>query len=115
MNEVEQASAVLDAAHRQSYEEQDDKILVRTFQDVEPHLEYAAKCRRADADIRGTFGKRAELRRTMTVPFNVMMGVAERLGIPQGKIFEKEYSQRIMRELKTPEFKLFRTCTDKRI
>ena len=100
---------------RQSYHEEDDKIFIRTYQDVEPHLEYAAKCRRADAEERGAFGKRADLHRTMSVPFNVMLIVAQKLGIPQGRIFESEHMKRIVQELKRPEFSGFRTTIDKNI
>lgn len=100
---------------RQFYHEEDDKIFIRTYQDVEPHLEYAAKCRRADAEERGTFGKRSDLHRTMSVPFNVMLIVAQKLGIPQGRIFESEHMKRIVQELKRPEFSGFRTTIDKNI
>lgn len=105
----------LDQALRQTYHEQDDKILINTYQDVEPHLEYAAQCRRADAEVRGNFGRRNELRRTMSVPFNVLLAVAQQLGIPQGNIFDTDTMRRIVTELKRPEFKLFRTTVDKNI
>lgn len=107
--------AIQDRAHRVTAFEQDGKVIVNTYQDVEPHLEYAAKCRRADWEGRGQFGKRAEFRRTMTLPFNIIQAAAQRLGIPAGKIFEKEANQRIMRELKRPEFKYFRTTNDRRL
>ena len=106
---------MLDATHRQTYHEEDGKAIVRSYQDVEPHMEYAAKCRREDAERVGRFGSKGEFRRTMCVPFNIMLGVAQRLGIPQGSIFDREYSQRIMQELKQPEFRAFRTVDDKRI
>jgi len=109
------AEQILDATVKQTAKEEDGNILVNTYQDVEPHLEYAAKCRRADAEERGTFGRRSEFRRTMSVPFNVMLAVAQRLGIPAGSIFDKEYSQRILAELKSPEFAYFRTTIDKKI
>lgn len=100
---------------RQFYHEEDDKIFIRTYQDVEPHMEYAAQCRRVDAEERGKFGKRKDMHRTMSVPFNVMLGIAQQLGIPQGSIFESEHMKRIVEELKRPEFAAFRTSTDKRI
>ena len=109
-------AAILDAAHRvTATEDGDGNTLVNTFQDVQPHMEYAAKLRRADAEERGAFGKRKELHHTMSIPFNVMMSVALRLGIPAGKIFDSEHSKRIMKELKTPEFAIFRTTIDKLI
>lgn len=102
----------LDAALPVTSKEEDGKLLVHTYQDVGPHLEYAAKCRRADAEERGAFGRRAEFRRTMTIPFNIMLGVAQKLGIPAGQIFDKEYQKRISRELKSGEYRNFRTTID---
>ena len=52
--------------------------MVSVYQDVGPHLEYAAKCRRAERETRGEFGKRGDLHRTMSVPFNVIAAVARR-------------------------------------
>lgn len=115
IQDMEHAQRVLDAAHRQTMKEEDGKLLVNTYQDVEPHLEYAAKCRRADAEERGAFGRRGEFRRTMTIPFNVMLGVAQKLGIPAGQIFDTEHAKRISRELKSPEYKHFRTTIDKNL
>lgn len=116
MDAKKRAVAILDRAQRQTYhEDQDGTIKINTYQDVEPHLRYAADCRRVDAEDRGAFGKRGELRRTMSVPFNVMLMVAAKLGIPQGEIFDKEHSARIMKELRGPEFKGFRTTIDKNI
>ena len=113
---TDRAARILDRAHRQTATvDADGNIRVMTTQDVEPHLKYAADCRRADWEHRGQFGKRGEMRRTMSVPTNVMLIVAQKLGIPQGKIFEKENMKRITAELKGREFSLFRTCTDKRI
>lgn len=107
--------AIQDRAHRVTAKEEDGKLLVSTYQDVGPHLEYAAKLRRADWEHRGQHGKRGEFRQTMALPFNVIQGVAQHLGIPGRQIFEKEHNRRIMRELKRPEFKYFRTTSDKRI
>lgn len=115
MSALSRAVSLMDEAHKQTYHEQGDKVMVHTYQDVEPHLEYAAKCRREDWEKRGQFGKRAELRRTMCVPFNVMLGIAEKLGIPAGQIFDKEHQKRISRELKSSDYKLFRVTNDKRL
>lgn len=95
--------------------EEDGNLLVHYYQDVEPHMRYAEACRRADWENRGQFGKRAEFRRTMSVPVNVMYEVAAKLGIPFGQIFDKEQQARIVRELKSREYLAFRTTTDKRI
>lgn len=107
--------AILDRAVRTTYHEQDDKIVVNVYQDVGPHLEYAAKCRRAETEGRGAFGKRGDFHRTMSIPFNIFSTVAQSLGIPPGKVMQPGYSKRIMQELKRPEWKGFRTTNDKRI
>lgn len=112
---MEHAQRVLDNAMRMTAKEEDGQLLVNTYQDVEPHLEYAAKCRRADAESRGAFGRRGEFRRTMVIPFNVMLGVAQKLGIPAGQIFDTEYQKRISRELKSREFKHLRTTIDQNL
>ena len=106
---------IIDRAHRQTYHEQDGKICINTYQDVEPHLEYAAKLRRADAEERGRFGKRSDMHQTMAVPFNVIMMVAQKLGIAGHQLFEKDSAARIWKELKSSEYKGFRVTTDKRI
>ncbi len=107
--------AVLDRACHTTYHEQDGNIVINVYQDVGPHLEYAAKCRRAEAETKGAFGKRGDLHRTMSVPFNVLQAIAQRLGIPPGKVMQNEYSKRIMKELKRSEFAGFRVTNDKRI
>lgn len=111
----ERAQQILDRAHRVTVHEDEETLTLNTYQDVEGHLEYAAKCRRVDAEDRGAFGKRGDFHRTMSMPFNLIQMVAQRLGIPLGQMFQKEYSHRIWQELRSPEFKLFRTTTDRRI
>ena len=107
--------ALLDRTHRQTVKEQDGKLLVNSYQDVEPHLEYCAKVRRAEWDSRGQFGKRPFFHRVMAPPVNVIYAVADRLGLKRSQIFDPEHSKRIWAELKRPEFKLFRTTNDKHI
>ena len=51
----------------------------------------------------------------MSVPHNIIYAVADRLGIPRGKIFDKEQQKRIWSEIKRPEFKLFRVTSDRNI
>lgn len=113
--EIERATRILEATLKTTAKEEDGNLLVHTYQDVEPHLEYAAKCRRVDAEDRGAFGKRAEFRRTMSVPMNIMMNIASKLGIPMGQIFDKEHQKRITRELKSSEYAYFRVTTDRAI
>lgn len=93
----------------------DGSFSIRTFQDVEPHLEYAAKMRRAEREDRGSFGKRKDWHHTMSIPQNVIYSIAQRLGIENKDIFGKEEQQRIMSELKSPLFKGFRVTNDKKI
>lgn len=95
--------------------EEGDKVLIHTYQDVEPHLKMCARERRVDSEERGHFGKRGEFRRTMSIPHNIMLKVCMDLGIEPGLMFQAEYSKRIHAELKKPEYSLFRTTTDKRI
>lgn len=107
--------ATLDAAHKVTAHEDGDNLVLNTYQDVEPHVEYAKACRRVDAEDRGAFGKRPDLHRTMSIPFNILQAVAQKLGIPPVDIFQSEQSKRIYAELKRPEFKEFRTTIDKLI
>ena len=95
--------------------EQGDTTVLEYSQDVEPILDIAARERRVDHEERSDFGKRGEFRRTMTVPFVLMMEVGRKLGIAGGDLLRPENSKRIMAELKRPEFKYFRTVNDKRI
>lgn len=93
----------------------DGSFTIRTFQDVEPHLEHAARLRREERENRGAFGKRNDWHHTMSVPHNVIYAVAAKLGIENKDIFGKEEQKRINAELKKPEFKLFRVTNDKLI
>lgn len=113
--ESERAARILDRAVRQTYKEEDGKSLINTYQDVEPHMEYAAKLRRAEREHRGSFGKRQDMHHTMSVPFNVISSAAQRLGIQPGQVFQPDNMKRIMKELKRPEFKAFRTTNDKNL
>ncbi len=108
-------TTTLESALRTSVHEEGNAVRLQTYQDVEPHLRYAEACRREDWERRGAFGKRAEFRRTMSIPTNVMMMVAQKLGIAPKDIFNKEHSKRIMRELKSGDYSKFRTVCDKRI
>lgn len=95
--------------------EEGDKVVIHTYQDVQPHLEMCARERRVDAEYRGAFGKRGEFRRTMSVPHNIMLKVCQDLNIEPGLMFQPEYAKRIHAELKKSEYAGFRTTIDKRI
>lgn len=116
MLDKKRAAQVLDRDVRTTYHESTDGgFTLRTYQDVEPVMDACAAARRADAEHRGRFGKRPDLHRVMSVPENVIYEIAQRLGIPRGKVLQTEYSRRIFEELKRPEFKCFRTTTDRLI
>lgn len=104
--------AIADRAHRLTYKEEGSNILLNTYQDVEPHLEYAAKVRRADREHGSS--KRGEFRHTHSLPYNVILEIAQRLGIAFGRIFGKEEWQRIQREYKSSDYKNFRTTDGRR-
>lgn len=95
-----------------TYYEQDGNSIIHYYQDVEPHLEYAAKCRREDAERRGAFGKRQEFRRTMSLPFNVLMEICSKYNL---NFFEPEDAKVVLAIAKGPDYKGFRTTTDKKI
>jgi hypothetical protein len=99
---------------KQTYHEQDDKVIVRSSQDIEPHMDYCANVRREERERIGRFGKTGDFHQKMSVPFNVISMVALRLGIPLGQVFDPEHSKRIFAELRRPEFAVFRT-TERRI
>lgn len=77
----ERAETILDRSLRTTYHEQDGKTLIHTYQDVEPHLEYAKKCRREDRERRGKFGKRGEMHRTMSLPMNIIQTICAQYGL----------------------------------
>jgi hypothetical protein len=99
---------------RQTYREADGKMVVSTYQDVEPHLKYAADMRRAERESIGRFGRTGTFHQTMSPPNNVILKIAAKLGIPAGRIFDREHMRRIGKELKSPEYAAFRT-TERRI
>lgn len=109
---VEKAARILDRAHHvTAHDLGRDGIGLKTYQDVEPHLEYAKKCRRADAENRGRFGKRGDMRRTMAIPFNILMQVSNKHHL---NFFDPEDAKKILKVVKRdyPEYK---TTIDKRI
>ena len=103
---------LLDTTQKTTYHEQDGNIVVNSYQDVEPAMEYAAKARRADREERGAFGKRKELHRTMSVPFNVIQMICVKHSLD---FFNPEHSRAILKILKTPEYAAFRTTADRNI
>jgi hypothetical protein len=112
---VNDKAQVLDSTLQTTVLEDDAQVVVRSYQDVEPHLEYCERVRRVDAEDRGAFGKHADFHQTMSVPFNVILEIAQKLGISFANVFDSECQKRIIRELKSGEYKRFRTTNDKNI
>lgn len=98
---------------RQTFHPEGNRFRINTFQDVEPHLEYAARMRREFRE-RGANRKSAFRART-SAPFNVILGVAQKLGIPAKDVFEPEQNARIWKELNSSDYKNFRLRDGKRL
>lgn len=113
---TDRAARILDRAHRQTFHAHPDgTFTINTYQDVEPHLEHAARMRRADAESRGRFGKRRFMSPRMCAPFNVIMGIAQRLGIEPKDVFKPEQNKRIWKELESSDYKKLRMTNAKRL
>lgn len=78
--------------------------IVRTYQDVEPHLEACKAERRADREH--GLSKRGDWRKTMSVPFNVLHDICLKNGLD---FFNPDHSKKIAGILKSSEYKYFRT------
>ena len=108
--QVEKAARILDRAHRVTAHALDDGAIgIHTYQDVEPHLDYAAACRRADSENRGAFGKRGEMRRTMAIPFNILMEVSNKHHL---NFFEPADAKKILAIVKR-DYPKFKTVSDR--
>jgi hypothetical protein len=105
----EGAAAILDKALRTTIKEEDGATLVHTYQDVEPHIEYAKKCRRVDSEDRGRFGKRGDLRRTMSIPMSILMQVCQENRLD---FYNKEDAKKILKIVKR-DYPVFKTTNDK--
>lgn len=102
----------LDTETKQTaFDKGDDGLLVHTYQDVEPIMDICARERRVDRE-RTAFQKRAEFRRTMSVPLNILMKLRTEKGLD---FLNPEHSEAIAKILKSSEYAAFRTVNDKRI
>jgi hypothetical protein len=90
--------------------EQDDDLVLHYYQDVEPVLDAAAAARREDRE-RTAFQKSSEFKRTMIVPFNVLLKIREDKGLD---FLNPEHSKAIAKLLKTSEYAGFRTTNKAR-
>ena len=101
--------AILDQAHKVTAHENGDDLVLRTYQDVEPHMEYAAKLRRADAEERGRFGKRPDFHKTMSLPFNIIQQICAKHRLD---FFNSEDAKKITAIAKR-DYPAFKTSVDK--
>ena len=99
----------IDRALRTTYKEEDENILINSYQDVEPHIEYAKACRRVDAEDRGRFGKRGDLRRTMSIPMNVLMMVCQEHHLD---FWNKDDAKKILKIVRR-DYPVFATTIDR--
>lgn len=90
-------------------EDSDERVVLKYTQDVEPALIAAADARREDRE-RGAFQKTHDMKRTMVVPFVVLMQIERETGL---SYLNKEDAKAISKILKGPDYAKFRT-TDKR-
>lgn len=88
--------------------EDDERVVLDYTQDVEPALIAASDARREDRE-RGAFQKTHEMKRTMVVPFVVLMQIERETGL---SYLNREHAQAIGKILKGPDYAKFR-CTDK--
>jgi hypothetical protein len=95
---------------RISAHEQGAEVVLNYYQDVEPILDAAAAARREDRE-RTAFQKSSEFKRTMIVPFNVLMQIRTERGLD---FLNPEHSKAIVKLLKTSEYAGFRTTNKKR-
>lgn len=107
-----QLPSALDTRHKQTgVDKGDDGLFVHYYQDVEPIMDIAARERRIDRE-RTVFQRRPEFRRTMTVPFNILLKLKTERGLD---FLNPDHSKAIAKILKSGEYKAFRTVNDKRI
>lgn len=102
---------VLDTSHKMTaHDLGPDGLAVNYYQDVEPLMDICARERREDRE-RTVFQKRPEFRRTMAIPFNILMKVSNELGL---NFMNPEDAKTILKVLKR-DYPVFKTVNDKRI
>ena len=102
---------VLDTSHKMTaHDLGEEGLAVNYYQDVEPLMDICARERREDRE-RTVFQKRPEFRRTMAIPFNILMKVSNELGL---NFMNPEDAKTILKVLKR-DYPAFKTVNDKRI
>lgn len=84
---------LLDEAHKVTAHEDGDNLVLKTYQDVEPAMEFAANRRRLDAEERGRFGRMGDMHMTMSLPFNIIQKICAEHGL---NFFNAEDSKKIV-------------------
>lgn len=105
---MKDSKQILDEAHKVTAHEDGDNLVVNTYQDVEPHLEYAKNMRRRDAEERGAFGKRGDFHHTMSLPFNIIQQICAQHGLD---FFNSEDAKKIVAIAKR-DYPYFKTSSD---
>lgn len=83
-------------------------LILSYHQDVEPQLEEAKAARNAICTVE----KKSEFRRTMTIPFNVLLEICTKYNL---NFYEPEDAKVILKILKGSDYKNFRTVPDKHL
>jgi len=78
---VKDKAKILDEAHKVTAHEDGDNLVLQTYQDVEPAMEYAKARRREDAENRGRCGRMGDMHMTMSIPFNIIQTICAQYGL----------------------------------
>lgn len=114
----ERAAQILDRRVRTTYSVQahTGQTVIRTYQDCQAHVDYAAACRAHERDTKGEFGRRkSSMQRKMVVPFNVLQQVVQSMGLPPASVFDPNVAEVVWKKLHGSDYKRLRTTNDKRI
>jgi hypothetical protein len=101
----------LDTSHKvTAHDLGEEGLAVNYYQDVEPLMDICARERREDRE-RTAFQKRPEFRRTMSIPFNILMEISNKYHL---NFMEPEDAKKILAIAKR-DYPAFKTVNDKRI
>jgi hypothetical protein len=95
----------LQSEHVVRAHEEDGNLILSYHQDIEEHLKLAHYERSLDSRVQ----KKHEFRKTMTVPFNIIMQICNDTGLD---FFNPGDAKAIVEILKRPEYAAFRTVAD---
>ena len=107
----ERAAQRISTAQRVTAHDLGDRgLAVNHYQDVEPIMDICARERRVDRE-RTAFKKRGEFRRTMSIPFNILMKVSKEHNL---NFFDKDDAKKV-KAIVARDYPVFKTVNDKRI